>query len=347
MQSGNSSWKALAFLRKMKSEEEGFDFRIRFNKDHVPDGIVWITKSMRNNLLRFGNIIFLDAQKRQYNKLCWPYIGPVVKTNENEIRCVAESIVITEDISTYAWVLQTLVTMEPRWSLSKLKIIFADGLISDKLLSQLNISSSCVLRGDYFHLINEVFPKEHNFGRACFAKIKTYLQCMLLSKSKEEWDIAYDSAFCLIDSPRKRKLLKTIYNKASYYAGYFTNDIPGNLRLHGTSAAESNHAAIVRHFGESGAWSIVYHIKRLLERQRFYIKSDILKDDRLFMSYRSFESDFEGILAKHDANARKSLSHYAYHKLWLSTIKLSETLQYETDELSSFYTVWSVGETKK
>ncbi len=79
----------------------------------------------------------------------------------------------------------------------------------------LNISTSYVLRGDYYHLINEVFPKEHNFGRATYAKIKTYLQCMLLSKSKEEWEIAFDSAICLIDSPRKRELLQTIYNKTS------------------------------------------------------------------------------------------------------------------------------------
>ena len=65
------------------------------------------------------------------------------------------------------------------------------------------------------------------------------------------------------------------------------------------------------------------------------------------MTYRSFESEFEGILAKHDANARKSLSHYAYHKLWLSTIKLSQRLQCETNDVSSFYTVWPVGETQK
>ena len=56
---------------------------------------------MKMNLLRFGNVMFLDPQKRQYNKLCWPYIGPVVKTNENQIRCVAESIGIAKDINMY------------------------------------------------------------------------------------------------------------------------------------------------------------------------------------------------------------------------------------------------------
>ena len=58
-----------------------------------------MTSKMRENLIRYGDIIFLDAQKRQYNKLCWPYIGPVVRSNKNRIRCIAESVVIKEDIS--------------------------------------------------------------------------------------------------------------------------------------------------------------------------------------------------------------------------------------------------------
>ena len=40
MQNGTSSWKALTFQRKIKFEEEKFDFRIHFNDDHVPDGII-------------------------------------------------------------------------------------------------------------------------------------------------------------------------------------------------------------------------------------------------------------------------------------------------------------------
>ena len=77
----------------MKSEEEGFDYRIHFNEEHVPDGIVWVTKEMTSNLVRFGDIIFLNAQKRKCNTLCWPYIRPVVKTNGNTILCIAECVV--------------------------------------------------------------------------------------------------------------------------------------------------------------------------------------------------------------------------------------------------------------
>jgi hypothetical protein len=186
MQSGTSPWKVLAFLRMIKSEEEGFYYRIHFNEEHVPDGIVRVIKEMKINLLRFGDVMFLDVQKHQYNKLCWPYIGPVVKTNENQICCVADSIVITEDINMYKWILQTIEVMKPRWSLKDIKIIFADDLITDRLLHELDISDTYVLRGDYYHLMHEIFPKEHNFGREAYASITAYLRCMLMCKPKEE-----------------------------------------------------------------------------------------------------------------------------------------------------------------
>ena len=89
---------------------------------------------------------------------------------------------------------------------------------------------------------------------------------MLLSKSREEWDTAYQSCKALLSGhPRKLELLQSMYDTPTYYAGYYLANIPGNLNLHGTAAAESNHASIVRHFGDSGAWDIVYHIKKLLE----------------------------------------------------------------------------------
>ena len=87
----------------MKHEGEGFDCRIRFNEEYVPDTIVWVTKEMKLSSIRFGDIIFL-AQKRQYNKLCWPCIGLVFKTAENQIHCIAESIDITEDLFIYKWI---------------------------------------------------------------------------------------------------------------------------------------------------------------------------------------------------------------------------------------------------
>ena len=81
---------------------------MHFGDDGIPDGIVWMPLSMRKLLLRFRDILSLDAQKRQFNNMCWPYIGPVVKTNENTIRCVAESAVIAENLEMYQWVIESM-----------------------------------------------------------------------------------------------------------------------------------------------------------------------------------------------------------------------------------------------
>ena len=81
-----------------------------------------------------------------------------------------------------------------------------------------------------------------------------------------------------------------------------------------------------------------------MERQNFNIKSDILKNDRIFSSNRNFESDFDGALAKYDEYAKQFLSCYAYHNLWLMTMRQSHKLQFKSTDGSLSYIVWPVGE---
>jgi hypothetical protein len=113
---------------------------------------------MRFDLLRFGDCLFLDSQKRQYNTTDWPYIGPGVKDSEMQVRCVAKSICLEESHRMYVWIVQMLVEMEPRFQLSFIKMIFGNQALTDQILIDLGISRTCLLRGDYHHLINEVWP---------------------------------------------------------------------------------------------------------------------------------------------------------------------------------------------
>ena len=81
-----------------------------------------------------------------------------------------------------------------------------------------------------------------------------------------------------------------------------------------------------------------------MERQKSYSKRDILKNDRIFTSYRNFESGFDGVLAKYDEYVKQFLSHYAYHKLWLMAIRKSHKLQFKSTDGYFSYIVWPVGE---
>ena len=91
----------LQFLKKYKENISGFDYRTLKGKAGNPTAILYMTSCMRYNLLRYGNIIFIDCQKRMYNKLNWPYIGPCIKNSDNRVRVTCEDIVTSKDIDTY------------------------------------------------------------------------------------------------------------------------------------------------------------------------------------------------------------------------------------------------------
>ena len=74
-----------------------------------------MTNEMRQDLIRFGDVIFLDSQKRQYNVANWPYIAPVVKDENMKTRVASESVCCEESHNLYHWVLTVMSEMEPRF----------------------------------------------------------------------------------------------------------------------------------------------------------------------------------------------------------------------------------------
>jgi hypothetical protein len=138
------------------------------------------------NLLHYGSIIFLDTMKQEYNDLAWPYIGPTNKDGEMKISQVLECICIEEKLVMYLFVMESLVSMVTRWSLSDLRIIFADQLLTISVLMHLGIKRTCTLRCDYYHIVNEVWPKEH-FGPSLWKELQPFMTCTLKSYYKEEY----------------------------------------------------------------------------------------------------------------------------------------------------------------
>ena len=109
-----------------------------------------------------------------------------------------DAIVTSEDIDTYTWVFKAMVSIEPRWPVSNLQLLYADGLVSKRLLINLGIENSCLLHGDYYHLFRENWPNEQNFGTTIFRLIKSYLFATLLSETEEDWKRAFESAASLL-----------------------------------------------------------------------------------------------------------------------------------------------------
>ena len=79
MEQDSSIWSATQLLNKCKDTVEWFNYRVLYNVHGVPTALLHMTARMRYCLLRHGNIMILDGQKRRYDKMNWPYIGPIIK----------------------------------------------------------------------------------------------------------------------------------------------------------------------------------------------------------------------------------------------------------------------------
>ena len=132
--------------------------------------------------------------------------------------------------------------MVPDFKLSRIKLIFGDQFLKQSLLVKLNIEETCVLRCDYYHCMNEVWPSRNNFGVVVMAKIRQYLEGMLTCHTKAQWEILSKKALKEIENdPRKTGKLLNIVNSVTYYAGFYLRSLEGNLDLLGSTPAEINH----------------------------------------------------------------------------------------------------------
>jgi hypothetical protein len=85
---------------------------VKFSKEKKPQAIMWMLPEMREDLVHFGDIMFLDVQKCDFNQPGWPYIGPCVKDNENHFEEVCECICIVESHEMYCWILKLMGKLE-------------------------------------------------------------------------------------------------------------------------------------------------------------------------------------------------------------------------------------------
>jgi hypothetical protein len=168
----STTWKAIPFLETLQKTICGFVFSVCFDSQGLPDAFMYMTPRMRMDLVRFGHVIFLDAQQRQFSSSGFPYICPVLHDDKGKIAQGSKSIVIEESHQIYAWALSKMARLEPRFWLDQIWIIFANMGITNTLLHQLSIHEMCLLRCDYYwHLMNEVWNKPTASSETLFTRI--------------------------------------------------------------------------------------------------------------------------------------------------------------------------------
>jgi hypothetical protein len=340
MQESSSTWVALRYLDETKDLVPGFDYRVHRDPTGRPDAIVWMTPNMKLNLLQYGRILFLDAQKRQYNTSNWPYIGPAMKDCEGGVCLAAECLCIQECLEMYIWILEMLHDMEPRYELTQTSIMFADELITPSVLVKLGIQDTCTLRGDHYHLLNEVWPSA--FGSYCPA-MRCHLEAMFSSNTIEQYQIGYAGAREVIhEDPAMCSKLDIFYDQPERYGGYFLKGMEEHLGLKGDVAAEQNHSSVCAHLGDGATWQIAEQVSKLLCRQQEQGWQRNEKEALENARTHRYKSRFKLQQGIDDILAKKALSMKAYKRFITSTLKPSTLLQYRTDPGGSVV-VWPAG----
>lgn len=318
MQEDSDQWAVTRLLQNTASTLKGFDYRVRRDNMGAPTGIVWMTATMRRNAVLHGEVLFLDAQKRQMNDSGWPYKAAVIKNSEFKPRVAAESLHLQEDTPSYSWLLTSMQSMEPMFQLTKVSIIFGDEGISDELPRLVGAPAIKVF-GDEYHLFREVWKK--HFGETLFSLVRDCLLGMWHSRTESEWEENYQSALQvpgIAGVTRHMQYLANIHQKKERYAGFIRKHHLGNLGLNGSAAAEQNHSSITQRLGKGGVMPLSKNIERLLTRQQDIARQDCAaesKHQRQIMNFRSQEEN--EIDREIDRAAYSHLSKHACEHLFL------------------------------
>ena len=329
IQEDTKSWSALRLLEAKQRKIPGFVFSILKNKQGKPCALMYMTPRMRQNIIRFGDIFFLDAQQRQFNTSGFPYISPCMTNEEGKVAQGAEAIVLEESLVMYQWILSEMARLEPRFKLSNIQFIFGDGKITQRLLDSLGIQNTCTLHADTWHLMNEVWPKQTNFGNE-FPKIKRFLKGMLESQTRVQWEDCFHNArsAIVLNHQMVEKLTKIFQNPSKYAGYYLTSEKEGSLGKRGDTHAEQNHASVVSYLGCGGNLVISEQIQKLLTRHVNRVRVKTEQESSLEVELNSpFQSKYEGAEGDADKEARLSLSAYAHKKFFRVTIEKAMRLQ--------------------
>ncbi len=108
-------------------------------------------------------------------------------------------------------------------------------------------------------------------------KLKTHLVKMVLSFSKDEFDITLKAAQDVQDGHLESNLALFADCRGTF-ASYCLADIPGNRGLHGNACSEQNHSSVLCYLNDGNKQGNNYceHpillIKDLLQRQQIHLK---------------------------------------------------------------------------
>ena len=330
MAQSSQLWKAEQYAKLLKEQIVGFDYKIRLDSDGEPDAIMWMMPHNKKVLRRYPEVLSLDMQKVQYNKYNWPYCSLIFHGGENIGEQGCECIVCEESIDMYHWIITSCVELEPQFDISKIRVIFADNLITDELLHKLEIHTSCFLHCDYYHQMQTVWPA---YFKNIFQNIKPWLEMIITSKTEDQFNRGCADIYSKIadyDKGMADTFVNDLKQKATYYGGYYLHKVTGLMDVSTSVEVEQNHSGNHAYLGNGDNMTIERQMKLHIERSQNRLRLRKEKECKWEHSLNNNKSsEFVGKMKIADGNARKNLTQWAYNKLWRKQAKATKPLLVE------------------
>jgi hypothetical protein len=93
----------------------GFEYRISKHPDNAKiNAIFWIFPEQRFDLVKYGSVLFVDATHGT-SHYAWPFFTPCVLNSDEKIRPVGYCLVDFECDLSQAWLLTSILEIEPTW----------------------------------------------------------------------------------------------------------------------------------------------------------------------------------------------------------------------------------------
>lgn len=263
-------------MRLMKTKESGFDYRIVTNDQGESLGVVWQTAFQRECFRRWGDVLFVDAMKRKLNHLHWPYFGPVVIDCNSQVHTVCEAICCAERIDAYYFVIDSMFDMAATVrTRAQTKVIFADKFLdrnnSRTLLERLDISPTCRVFWDQFHIVSDNWPKA--FGNVYQGKLQEELRAMINSSSQEQFDRCLQQAESILEAyPAQLDTLHSWVVDQEFWALHHLRLYGHTLYKKGSSHAEQNHHSVLSFLGNLYEEPII-QVKQLIDRNHLQLQT--------------------------------------------------------------------------
>jgi hypothetical protein len=228
---GNDTMHIIRLLESMHKEDPGFTYCVAHDSDGQECGFMWMTPVMRRMFELYGDILFLDAMKRQLNSVHWPYFSIVLLDGFKKIVVAVEGIGCVERIDTYIWLVNGALQMAPRRKKESINVIFADGLMGDRLLTELEIQDTCKLCLDSFHLLDIDWPR--HFGTSLWSRLKVGFEKLVRCGNAEDYNSALEACRGeMIKTGKQRHvdyLENEIHKHRHKFVYYLVASIPGTF----------------------------------------------------------------------------------------------------------------------